>query len=226
MDEKQLAFLADPGITDSHDVQPTIIHNAAFQTDDLDAYDSNCDNISYAKSVLMANLSNYGSDVLSEKAQRIKPTLYAGSVISRQHDVIPVTDGEETLILEELNKMSEDFGKSFVPQQELSAEQAFWSQTSHPNTDQYDISPVKIEAPRELPKLSLVNTSLKKLKYHIGKFDIMVKKRITPDAITEGSWGFEHTKAVFLNEVIPFLKTLKDIFNVFDKDILDEITEV
>ncbi|GKA69192.1 hypothetical protein Tco_0775256 [Tanacetum coccineum] len=102
MDEKQLAFLADSGIIDSHDVQPTIIHNAAFQTDDLDAYDSDCDNISYAKAVLMANLSNYGSDVLSEKAQRIKPTLYAGSVISRQHDVIPVTDGEETLILEEV----------------------------------------------------------------------------------------------------------------------------
>ncbi|GKA56284.1 hypothetical protein Tco_0755356 [Tanacetum coccineum] len=42
------------------------LHNAAFQTDDLDAYDSDCDNISYAKAVLMANLSNYGSDVLSE----------------------------------------------------------------------------------------------------------------------------------------------------------------
>ncbi|GJT05884.1 retrovirus-related pol polyprotein from transposon TNT 1-94 [Tanacetum coccineum] len=35
------------------------------------------------------------------QAQWIKPTLYAGSVISRQHDVIPVTDEEETLILEE-----------------------------------------------------------------------------------------------------------------------------
>nr|GEU37974.1 hypothetical protein [Tanacetum cinerariifolium] len=52
----------------------------------------------------------------------------------------------------ELNRLSEDFGKRFVPQQELSAEQAFWLQTSHPNIDQYDISPVKIEAPRELPK--------------------------------------------------------------------------
>ncbi|GKE50732.1 hypothetical protein Tco_1485888, partial [Tanacetum coccineum] len=72
----------------------------------------------------------------------------------------------------------------------------------------------------------MVNTSLKKLKYHLGQFDTVVKKRITPDAITEGEWGFEHTKAVFLNEVIPFLKTLKDIFNVFDKYLLDDITEV
>ncbi|GJV66259.1 hypothetical protein Tco_1477087 [Tanacetum coccineum] len=122
----------------------------------------------------------------------------------------------------ELNRLSEDFGKRFVPQQELSDEQAFWLQTSHPNTDQSASSPVKIEAPRELPKVSLVNKSLKKLKYHLGQFDTMVKKRITPDAITEGEWGFEHIKTVFLNEIIPFLKTLKDIFNVFDKDLLNE----
>ncbi|GJY75470.1 retrovirus-related pol polyprotein from transposon TNT 1-94 [Tanacetum coccineum] len=38
----------------------------AFQTEDLDAYDSDCDDISSAKAVLMANLSSYDSDVLSE----------------------------------------------------------------------------------------------------------------------------------------------------------------
>ncbi|GJZ90840.1 hypothetical protein Tco_0662767 [Tanacetum coccineum] len=78
----------------------------------------------------------------------------------------------------ELNRLSEDFSKCFVPQQELSDEQAFWLQTSHPNTDQSALSPVKIEAPKELPKISL----------------------ITSDAITEGEWGFEHTKTVLLNE--------------------------
>ncbi|GJW48128.1 hypothetical protein Tco_0079774, partial [Tanacetum coccineum] len=50
-----------------------------------------------------------------------------------------------------LNRLSKDFGKCFVPQQELSEEQAFWIQTSHPNTNQSASSPVKIEAPRELP---------------------------------------------------------------------------
>ncbi|GJU30519.1 hypothetical protein Tco_1174108 [Tanacetum coccineum] len=87
-------------------------------------------------------------------------------------------------------------------------------------------SPVKIKAPRELSKVSLVNTSLKKLKYHLGQFDNVVKKRITSDALIEGEWGFEHTKAVFLKEIIPFVKTLKDILNVFDKDLLNEVTEV
>nr|GEU74089.1 hypothetical protein [Tanacetum cinerariifolium] len=48
-------------------VQPTIItHNSAYQADDLDAYDSFCDNISTAKAVLMTNLSSYGLDVLFE----------------------------------------------------------------------------------------------------------------------------------------------------------------
>ncbi|GJX22305.1 hypothetical protein Tco_0226750 [Tanacetum coccineum] len=177
-----------------------------------------------------------------KKAQRIKPTLYDGSVISSQHVVIPVIDDEETLILEEvsrskmlakqndliskekkvnttpinyveLNRLLKDFSKRFVSQKELSVEQDFWLQTSHPNTDQSASSPVKIEALNELPKVSQVNTSLKKLKYPLGQFDTVVKKRITPDAITKGEWGFEYTKSIFLNKIIPFLKSLKDIFN-------------
>nr|GEW67433.1 hypothetical protein [Tanacetum cinerariifolium] len=37
-----------------------------FKTKDLDTYDSNCDDILNAKAVLMAIISNYGSDVISE----------------------------------------------------------------------------------------------------------------------------------------------------------------
>ncbi|GKE61276.1 hypothetical protein Tco_1511643, partial [Tanacetum coccineum] len=51
---------------DCHGVQPTIIYNAAFQTNDLDDYESDCDDISSPKALLMANLLNYGSDVLSK----------------------------------------------------------------------------------------------------------------------------------------------------------------
>ncbi|GJT49983.1 integrase, catalytic region, zinc finger, CCHC-type containing protein [Tanacetum coccineum] len=49
----------------------TIPQNAAFQTDDLDAYDFDCDDISSAKVVLMANLSSYDSDVLSEMSDQM-----------------------------------------------------------------------------------------------------------------------------------------------------------
>ncbi|GJZ11289.1 ribonuclease H-like domain-containing protein [Tanacetum coccineum] len=298
LDEEQLVFLIDPGVLDGQAVQTIILNNAAFQTEDLDTYDSDCDDISNAKAVLMANISNYGSDVISEaqqdsmilsvieqmseqminhvnnwekankeqnnesvtvelerKAKRIKPTLYDGIVMSVKHVAMLVSDDEETLILEEesrlniskkekdpeaikqnishkptdyekLNRLSDDFGKRFTPQQELLAEQAFWLHMSNPTSKPSDASLVKIEAPKELPKVSLVNERLKKLKFHLARFDNVVKIRTTPDARTKGEWGFEHTKAVFNNEIIPFLKSLKDIFNVFDRDLLNEIMEV
>ncbi|GKA06283.1 hypothetical protein Tco_0685507 [Tanacetum coccineum] len=64
--EEELEFLADPGIAEGLVTQSVIIHNAAYQADDLDTYDSDCDEISTAKAVLMANLSSYESNVLSE----------------------------------------------------------------------------------------------------------------------------------------------------------------
>ncbi|GJX33555.1 retrovirus-related pol polyprotein from transposon TNT 1-94 [Tanacetum coccineum] len=64
--EEELAFLADPGIAEGQATQTVITHNAAYQADDLDAYDSDCDELNTAKVALMANLSHYGSDVLAE----------------------------------------------------------------------------------------------------------------------------------------------------------------
>ncbi|GKD52513.1 integrase, catalytic region, zinc finger, CCHC-type containing protein [Tanacetum coccineum] len=66
LDEEQLAFLADPRIPNGQAVQTIILNNVAFQTEDLDTYDSDCDDFSNAKAVLMANISNYGSNVISE----------------------------------------------------------------------------------------------------------------------------------------------------------------
>ncbi|GKA90252.1 hypothetical protein Tco_0812122 [Tanacetum coccineum] len=87
---------------------------------------------------------------------------------------------------EKLNRLSDDFRKRFTAQQELSAEQAFWLRMSNPNSKPSDASPVTIEDPKELPKTSLVNESLKKLKFHLDRFDNVVKIRSTPDAHTEG----------------------------------------
>ncbi|GKC62196.1 hypothetical protein Tco_1089794 [Tanacetum coccineum] len=87
-------------------------------------------------------------------------------------------------------------------------------------------SPTKVKVPKELPKVSMVNTSLKKLKHHLAGFDVVVKERTTATAITEGSWGFEHTKACFRDEIIPFVKALKDLFNTFDQYLIDELSEV
>ncbi|GKE27589.1 hypothetical protein Tco_1442973 [Tanacetum coccineum] len=61
LDEEQLAFLAYPSILEGQAAQKTIPNIAAFQTEDLDAYDSDCDDVSNAKAVLMANTDQSAS---------------------------------------------------------------------------------------------------------------------------------------------------------------------
>ncbi|GJX34379.1 hypothetical protein Tco_0245936 [Tanacetum coccineum] len=70
--------------------------------------------------------------------------------------------------------------------EELSAKQAFWLKHSNynPDTSVKSHTPVRIEAPSELPRVSLVNESLKKLKYQLASFDKVVKMRTTSGAIT------------------------------------------
>ncbi|GKC38495.1 hypothetical protein Tco_1050879, partial [Tanacetum coccineum] len=65
--EEELAFLADPGIAEGQAIQTVITHNAAYQADDFDAYDSDCDELNIAKVALMANLCHYGPDALAEE---------------------------------------------------------------------------------------------------------------------------------------------------------------
>nr|GEU80236.1 hypothetical protein [Tanacetum cinerariifolium] len=48
-----------------------ITHNVAYQADDLDAYDSDCDELDTAKVALMENLSHYVSDALAEEQFKV-----------------------------------------------------------------------------------------------------------------------------------------------------------
>nr|GFB02504.1 hypothetical protein [Tanacetum cinerariifolium] len=124
-----------------------------------------------------------------------------------------------------LNQLSTDFETRFVLQTESSAEQAFWSQYSV-QTDEPNLSGTTIvEVPKELPKVSMVNSCLKKLKFHLANFDMVVKERTTTTAITEGTWGFEHTKDCFCDDIIPFVQSLKELFASFDQWLIDEVTE-
>nr|GEW42413.1 hypothetical protein [Tanacetum cinerariifolium] len=93
-------------------------------------------------------------------------------------------------------------------------------QTDEPNLSGTTI----VEVPKELPKVSMVNSCLKKLKFYLASFDMVVKERITATDITEGTWGFEHTKACFRDDIIPFVKNLKELFTSFDQCLIDEVT--
>nr|GFC00099.1 hypothetical protein [Tanacetum cinerariifolium] len=80
----------------------------------------------------------------------------------------------------------------------------------------------------------------------IGKFDIIVvpdsentilhaeesrskiiAKQNDPKLVEKkGTWGFEHTKACFRDDIIPFVKNLKDLFTSFDQNLIDDVSEV
>nr|GEV88548.1 hypothetical protein [Tanacetum cinerariifolium] len=158
LDEKQLLFLADPGVPDA---------------------------------VLRANISNYSSDVISKvpHSESYLNNMENQSVLAMQDfEQPPAVDFTDNEIHSDSNiiPLTKDFGKRFTPQQELSAEQAFRLHMSDPTSKPSDALPVKIKALKELPKLSLVNESLKKLKFHLAKFDNVVKIKTTPSALTEG----------------------------------------
>ncbi|GJX21600.1 retrovirus-related pol polyprotein from transposon TNT 1-94 [Tanacetum coccineum] len=129
LDEEQLEFLIDPGIPDGQDVISEVPHSEPYhndmdnqsvhamqdfkQTPVVDFLDneitSDSNIILYSQylqetqqaAVQDTNLYAQQDSMILSKAQRIKPTLYDGSVISSQHAVIPVIDDKETWILEE-----------------------------------------------------------------------------------------------------------------------------
>nr|GEV76597.1 hypothetical protein [Tanacetum cinerariifolium] len=168
--------------------QNVVTTNTAYQADDLDAYDSDCDELNSTKIALMENLSHYGSDNLAKANNQDNRANH----LIHQEMQVPSTS-KQSNILTQSNTEITNFETRFVPQTELSAEQAFWSQYSV-QTDEPHLSATTtiVEVSKELPKVSLVNSCLKKLKFHLTSFDMVVKERTTASTITEGMWGFEH----------------------------------
>ncbi|GKE07882.1 hypothetical protein Tco_1411433 [Tanacetum coccineum] len=161
------------------------------------------------------------------KAQQLEPKLYVGDIIEKTNPIV-IPDSEETLMLAE-----ESRSKMLLKQKDpiMLEKKVNTTPVDYANSVNYveptlSSRPTNVEVPKELPKVSMVNTSLKKLKHHLAGFDVVVKERTTPTAITEGSWGFEHTKACFRDEIILFVKALKDLFNTFDQFLIDELSEV
>nr|GEV82095.1 hypothetical protein [Tanacetum cinerariifolium] len=262
--EEELEFLEDPGIAEAQTTQYVITNNAAYQADDLDAYDSDCDEINSAKIALMANLSHYGSDNLAESMEinnlkqtlskhlkekesliqtvtlfkndfqkeesrnidrelalekQLEPKLYDGSVIQKTNAIV-IRDSEETSMLEEesRSKMIQKQKDSMMSEKKVNTKPVDYAALNQLSQD--------FETRFVTHTEFMMNSSLKKLKYHLASFDVVVKERTTATAITEGTWGFEHTKACFGDEIIPFVKALKDLFNSFDQFLINELSEV
>ncbi|GJZ28700.1 hypothetical protein Tco_0573347 [Tanacetum coccineum] len=82
---------------------------------------------------------------LEKKIKELDNIIFeSGSLLTR----MPEIDDEKHFFWK--RGLSDDFGKCFTAQQELSAEQAFWLRMSNHSSKPSDASPVKIEAPKEL----------------------------------------------------------------------------
>ncbi|GJS88698.1 hypothetical protein Tco_0771334 [Tanacetum coccineum] len=86
--EEELAFLADPRIAKGQATQAFITYNTTYQADDLDAYDSNCDELNTTKVAIMVNLSHYGSDALAEYVKDSQHAAVQNSNSSAQQDAL------------------------------------------------------------------------------------------------------------------------------------------
>nr|GEU56308.1 integrase, catalytic region, zinc finger, CCHC-type, peptidase aspartic, catalytic [Tanacetum cinerariifolium] len=210
--EEELVFLADPRITEAQTTQIVITHIFACQADDLDTYSFDCDEINTAKVALMANLSHYGYDDLAEVHNQDNMT---HNLINQAVQAMPLSE-QSNIMNQSVTEITSD--SNIIPYSQYNSMN---SKKPNPST-----RPTKVEVPKELPKVSMVNTSFKKLKHHLASFDVVIKERTTATTITEGTWGFEHTKACFRDEIIPFVKALKDLFNSFDQLLIEELSEV
>nr|GEX35657.1 hypothetical protein [Tanacetum cinerariifolium] len=92
---RQNSLAADPRIAEAQTTQYVITNNSAYQADDLDAYDSDCDEINSAKIALMANLSHYGSDNLVEKEE--SRNIDWEIALEKQEKVLVITALKDTL---------------------------------------------------------------------------------------------------------------------------------
>ncbi|GKB57924.1 hypothetical protein Tco_0914110 [Tanacetum coccineum] len=248
--EEELSVLTDPRIAEGQAIQTVITHNAAYQADDLDAHDSDCDELNTTKVALMANLSHYGSDALAKS----NVVNHSETEITSDSNIIPYSQymielqqsveidhlkqtlsehlKEKESLMQTVTLLKNDFKKeeSRNIDREIALEKKIKQLDNINSVNSLDPTLssrlTKVEVPKKLPKVSMVNTSLKKLKHHLAGFDVVVKERTTATTITEESWGFEHIKACFRDEIIPFVKALKDLFHTFDQYLIDELFEV
>nr|GEY27556.1 retrovirus-related Pol polyprotein from transposon TNT 1-94 [Tanacetum cinerariifolium] len=233
-------------------------NNAAYQAYDLDAYDSDCDEINSTKIALMVNLFHYGFDNLAENsnfpAQQDALILYVieqlktqvvnctkinqdnksvnetltpelerykdqvrilkeGNNVDRASDSctqsleidnLKHTLSEHLKEKESLQQMvtllKNDFQKeeSRNINRELALEKQNFVHSEEPNLS---TRPTIVEVPKELLKVSMVNSSLKKLKFHLASLMCLQEKALV---ITALKVTLSNLKGkVIVDEVVP-----------------------
>ncbi|GJY66797.1 hypothetical protein Tco_0469035, partial [Tanacetum coccineum] len=164
-------------------------------TTELDRYKEEVKDLKEMKNV--ENTIGVEKPFYLKKVRESKPKLYDENVILKM-DTIVIPDSDETLMLGEESRskmllkeqdpmvvknkvntkpinyavLNNDYNKRFVRQSNLYSEHTYWKATSVPTLEPSPSSTTnKVEVPKELPKVSMVNTSLKELKRHLAGVD-------------------------------------------------------
>ncbi|GJX30013.1 hypothetical protein Tco_0238092 [Tanacetum coccineum] len=179
---------------------------------------------------------------LGYMAKRAQPALYdADTLLHLTHQPVSIWDSEEVLVQQvvSMKKMSEKPGHvrpangfyeklnalMFVPQQELSREQAYWlpaneraSQTSNPNR------PVTPYVHKSRPP-SQVLASLRNVNAAFLQFEGIIKERTTqkPDYVSE--WCFDYAKQFVEQQLVPFYDHFKKHIQAANDTFFKEIRE-
>ncbi|GJT04783.1 hypothetical protein Tco_0839245 [Tanacetum coccineum] len=234
-------------------------NNTSGQTRVVKFYNcQDCDDLSHCTSSFMANISNYGSDIISEatvqdthlQAQQDSMILsmieQMSAELERYKEMVKMFEQrlnidlssrekmidsqmddmirEKIALKEQINSLEQNLSKQIKEKESLFETFSIFKNESKEKEDKYMENEIDLEkkikeldniickvgqsaqtrahvtepqacfdnthkqalVPSELPKVSLVNASLKKLKFHLTQFDSVVKKRTTPNALEEG----------------------------------------
>ncbi|GJT84957.1 retrovirus-related pol polyprotein from transposon TNT 1-94 [Tanacetum coccineum] len=179
---------------------------------------------------------------LGYMAKRAQPALYdADTLLHPTHHPVSIWDSEEVLVHQvvSMKKMNEKPGHvrpangfyeklnalMFVPQQELSREQAYWlpaneraSQTSNPN------SPVTPFIHKSRPP-SQVLASLQKVNAVFPQLEGIIKERTTqkPDYVSE--WCYDYAKQFVEQQLVPFYDHFKKHIHAANDTFFKEVRE-
>nr|GFA99500.1 hypothetical protein [Tanacetum cinerariifolium] len=104
LQEEELEFLADLGTAESSRNKIVITNNAAYQANDLDAYDSDCDELNSVKISLMANLSHCSSDNLADVNNHDNRANY----LTHQEMQVQSTSEQSTILTQSNTKIASD----------------------------------------------------------------------------------------------------------------------
>nr|GEV59404.1 hypothetical protein [Tanacetum cinerariifolium] len=201
--EEELAFLAGLGIPEGQATQTVITYNDAYQADDLDAYDSYCDELNTAKVALMAAVQISNSYAQQDALilfviEQLKTQVVNCTKINLGNKSVNDTltaeierYKEQVKVLKERQNKVQQLEPKLYDGNVIEKTNAIVIHNSEEilmlveEKPTLSSRPTNVEVSKELPKISMVNTSLKKLKHHLASFDVVVKERTTATAITE-----------------------------------------